>query len=269
MTKTNHINPVDFAPIAQAALRDDMTEATSKGRGRVRTLAALYVAAGNERMSNYALADVALIESKSEKGDTYKTVFKAVFAQSDSDDVKMTNSFKNKLKIALDVLAYAKRMERKHGVDMIRINEAGDVIRVRETLLSPDVMHADANWYSTDSKSKTRTSIDELARAARKHMLDETGEALPTTGNGEDNASRAGRKGKNDSDKSATTLHGLSLAEGLDLISGQIQVAQAKNDNKLSSDLKEAMLTLQAVIADAIHCDAEARKPASKRKVAA
>lgn len=254
---TKHINPTDYAAIARLALRDDASESASKGRGRVRTLAAIYVANTNASLSNLALTSVAMLESKSEKGAAYAATFDRVFTG--GEDVKLTNTMKNKLKLGLDVLAYVSRMEAKHKVEMLRINDEGDVIRVRETLLDPDVSPSEANWYSTDSKAKTKTSVDELARAARKHMLDQTGEALPQASNGDDVGSRAGRKGKNEGDKTATTLHGMSLIEAADLLSGQIQTAQAKADNKLAGELREALETLRAVITDALVANEQAR----------
>lgn len=242
MTKTQqtnassqqHDNSVpSYQEIAALALKDDTSEATAKGRGRVRCFAALYLAREAGCLANTKLHHVALIKDKAAKSEAYSVTFSTLFDA--TEGAKASNTMKNKLKVGFDLLAYVVAAEEAAGYKLVKVGKAGDVVRFNESLLDPasEVPVDERNWLSTEGKRGT--NIEEVLRAGRKNAQ-AVGVEYPSGG--------ADESGKGKTDK------GLSLIEALDFISGAVQAHAHKG--KLGGDLLEAAETAHLVLTEAL-----------------
>jgi hypothetical protein len=220
---------VSYNELATAALAANDKEAANKGKAINLCFSALYLASKDKKLSNLNLATVAMVTGKVEKGEAYRMTFDSVFKVNEEEETKIPATFKNKLKLAFDVLAYVAGCEAKAGHALVKFS--GDKVRVNGLLLNPaDETEADM-WYSLDKSAKLHTSITELQRKARKFMETVTGEALPASN------SEQGRKGKADAGEGASDATAWTLQNALAFVSSRAQLVTEKG--RASKDLLE------------------------------
>lgn len=247
----------DMSALAHAAVEADKRANSAKGKATMLCFASLYLAQQEERFANLQLHRVPYM-AKTEKGATYDVIWSGVFGQDDSNPLGST--FKDKLKLSFDVLAYVAEMEKRAGKALIRVQ--GDKVSANCLLLQPDDETQDA-WLSLDKSAKYHTSVTELRRAARKHA-DLMSEPLPAN-----SGDKVGRKGSTD-DKpdTGTVIKELNLSDFVKLASARLSRLTCNTDGtvgngRMDSELREEMQTLHSIVTAVL----EHNKPRNARAV--
>lgn len=233
---TNTNETPSLTTIALSAINADKRAEDNKGKATTLTFASLYLAMHDidNSYSNMTLDKVAHY-SKTAKGESYSLAWNTIFGQ--LEETKLTNTFRDKLKLAFDVLAYVSEIEKMHERKLIVIT--GEKVKANGLLLNPLDQDESMNWYALDKGAKFNTSVTELRRMAKK-FADCMEEPLASK-----EGEKVGRKSISEQTEDDNVIS-LSPIQQVDMLSGILQNPKTR----INVEMLDALETLALVIAD-------------------